>query len=79
MKRTIDVVFDGEVLRPVEPLDLEPNTRYRVTIEEQPTPSERETEEQPPLMTFLDLAQDLDLPTDFAEQHDHYLYGTPKR
>jgi hypothetical protein len=20
-----------------------------------------------------------DLPTDLAEQHDHYLYGTPKR
>ena len=26
-------VFDGEVLRPQAPLDLEPNARYHVTIE----------------------------------------------
>lgn len=25
------------------------------------------------------LPDDIDLPTDLAAQHDHYLYGTPKR
>jgi hypothetical protein len=30
-------------------------------------------------MKYLDLAQDVDLPPDFAAQHHHYLYGTPKR
>ncbi len=80
MKLTITVTFDGEVLRPVEPIDLEPNTEYRATIEEL-APEDSETESHP-LRRFLylaDLSRDLDLPPDFAEQHDHYLYGTPKR
>jgi hypothetical protein len=72
MARTVDVVFDGEVLRPEEPLDLEPNRHYRVTIEEP-------TGEAGVLDDIVALAQDLDLPPDFAAQHDHYLYGVPKR
>ena len=72
MARTVDVVFDGEVLRPEEPLDLEPNRHYRVTIEEP-------IDEGGVLDDIVALARDLDLPPDFAAQHDHYLYGTPKR
>ena len=34
MTKTIDVVFDGEVLRPEGPVDLKPHARYRVTVEE---------------------------------------------
>ena len=33
MTRTLEATFDGKVLRPDHPLDLEPNTRVRVTIE----------------------------------------------
>ena len=33
MPRTVEAVYDGEVLRPKEPVDLEPNTRVRITIE----------------------------------------------
>ena len=33
MTRTVEATFDGEVLLLDEPLDLEPNTRVRVTIE----------------------------------------------
>ncbi len=75
MKRTVNVVFDGEVLRPDEPLDLEPNRSYQVTIEEQ----EVTGDELYPLRKYLKYARDLGMPADFAEQHDHYLYGTPKR
>jgi len=32
-----------------------------------------------PLFALDELVADLDLPEDFAEQHDHYLYGVPKR
>ena len=32
MTRTVAVVYDGEVFRPLEPVDLPPNTRGRVTI-----------------------------------------------
>ena len=33
MTRQIEAVYENGVLRPVEPLDLEPHTRVRVTIE----------------------------------------------
>jgi predicted DNA-binding antitoxin AbrB/MazE fold protein len=33
MTRTVTATFDGEVLRPDEPVDLEPNTKVRITIE----------------------------------------------
>jgi hypothetical protein len=75
MARTISVIFDGEVLRPEEPLDLERNRRYEITIEE---PAEDGSRKPGVLDDILDLAIDFGIP-DFAEQHDHYLYGTPKR
>lgn len=33
MVKTIEAVFDGKVLRPQDPVGLEPNTRVRITIE----------------------------------------------
>ena len=33
MPKSVRAVFDGEVLRPEEPVDLKPNARYVVTIE----------------------------------------------
>ncbi len=76
MKRTIEAVYDGEVLRPREPLDLEPNTRYRITVEE--TVGAADEYDDRPLMNLLDLVQPLDLPTDFASQLHHYLHGHPR-
>lgn len=76
MARTIVAIFDGEVLRPAEPLDLTPNTEYRVTIEETEPSAD---DARHPLAKFAAFViEDLDIP-DLAEQHDHYLYGTPKR
>jgi predicted DNA-binding antitoxin AbrB/MazE fold protein len=40
MTKSIEAVFDGETLRPDEPLELPPNTRVRVTIESLPVPEE---------------------------------------
>lgn len=31
------------------------------------------------LSDLADIAANLDLPKDFSRQHDHYLYGLPKR
>jgi hypothetical protein len=76
MARTLTVVFDGEVFRPTEPVDLPADTTYRVTIEEDRA---TELDNELPLMKYLRMAQTLDLPEDFAEQHDHYLYGTPRQ
>ena len=38
MTTTLEATFDGKVLRPDKPLDLEPNTRVRVTIESREKP-----------------------------------------
>lgn len=69
---TITVVFDGEVLRPEEPVDLEPNTRYKVTIQPQP-------EFKDAWDVLEHYAGTVDAPPDWSIEHDHYLYGTPKR
>lgn len=75
--RTVSMVYDGEVFRPVEPVDLPPNTRGRVTIGDQ-------GEEQPPaapprtVQRILERARALDLPADLAAHYDHCLYGTPQ-
>jgi len=74
MSQTLEAVFDGEVLRPDEPIDLEPNTRVRVTIE----PTEA-TEKKG--KSFLDTALSLKLegPSDWSEKFDDYLYGREAR
>jgi hypothetical protein len=33
MSKTLEATFDGEVLRPEDKSGLEPNTRYRITVE----------------------------------------------
>ena len=70
MSKTLEAVFDGEVLRPDEPIELEPNTRVRLTIE-----SVDSSEKQPE--SFLQTARSLNLegPSDWSERLDEYLYG----
>ncbi len=71
---TLTVIFDGEVLRPDEPLDLEPNVRYVVTIQ-----PEAEVEKPTAWDVLRPYIGTLDMPADWSIEHDHYLYGTPKR
>jgi predicted DNA-binding antitoxin AbrB/MazE fold protein len=70
MSKTLEAIFDGEVLRPDEPIELEPNTRVRLTIEPIDT-----SEQQP--KSFLQTARSLNLqgPPDWSERLDEYLYG----
>ena len=74
MVETIEAIFDGKVLRPENPLTLEPNTRVRVTVETL-EPDTRES------TSFLETAQSLNLdgPRDWAENIDSYLYGGERR
>jgi predicted DNA-binding antitoxin AbrB/MazE fold protein len=67
----VEAVFDGEVLRPDEPIELEPNTRVKITIE----PSDRP---HPKSKSFLQTAQSLNLqgPPDWSARLDDYLYGS---
>jgi hypothetical protein len=76
---TVKARFDGKVFVPEEPVSLSADTvvelRYR------PWPA-RETD-TPPLARLAAIAKTFppnpDAPHDGAAQHDHYLYGTPKR
>ena len=70
MSQTLDAVFDGSVFRPDQPIELEPNTRVRITIES--TPASEEHSE-----SFLRVARSLNLdgPRDWSSRLDDYLYG----
>ena len=78
MAQTIRATFDGEVLRPEGPVDLEPNTTYRVTIErEAPVAAESAdvvVDEECALTIIGRLATDMGI-TDFAARHDFYAHG----
>jgi predicted DNA-binding antitoxin AbrB/MazE fold protein len=67
MKRTVEAIFDGEVLRPDEPLDLETNTRVRITVE-------KKIANEPTGRSFLRTAKSINLdgPSDWSERiSDH--------
>jgi predicted DNA-binding antitoxin AbrB/MazE fold protein len=70
MSQIIEAWFDGVVLRPTEPLELEPNTRVRLTIEAAPPPVSASA-------SFLRTARSLQLdgPADWSANVDAYLYG----
>lgn len=69
MSTTLYAMFDGEVLHPDQPLPFAPNTRVRLTVEEEPA-------EQPPA-SFLRTARSLNVdgPPDWSTRLDDYLYG----
>lgn len=61
-------------------LELPEGTEVEVDvrlISDQPAPSSDTSTLRERLATFIGIANDL--PADASENHDHYLYGTPKR
>jgi len=73
MTRTITAHFDGKVIVPDEPVQLPVGERLQIHIDLPEVPSAR-------FADLLHFAADLpDAPPDLAAQHDHYLYGNPKR
>lgn len=73
MNKTVHATYDGEVLRPEEPVPLAPNTRVRITIET------AEPAEGGGGRSFLEVAASLSLdgPADWSERLEEYLYGQP--
>ncbi|MEM9273938.1 MAG: hypothetical protein AAGA80_13365 [Cyanobacteria bacterium P01_F01_bin.143] len=75
MTQTITATFDGESLRPDNPVNLQVNQRYIITIQSQ-------TETQTPengWSAIEALAGTVEAPADWSVEQDHYLYGTPKQ
>jgi hypothetical protein len=79
MAIVIDATFDGEVFRPTQPVELQPNTPVRLTFEAN---SSQENAQPPgPVMgkpySFFELARSMKLegPPDWSANVDKYLYG----
>lgn len=84
MIQIIEAVFDGKVLRPEEPIDLEPNMRVVITIDTdmaiRKDGDDSERGREPVSQAALYHLHERARPTgisDLADQHDHYLYGSP--
>ena len=70
--------FDGKVLIPDKPVRLPVNCALKVQVE----PMRETPAKGKPLQPLVELAKRFpiaDGPKDGAAQHDHYLYGLPKR
>lgn len=75
MGKTICARYDGKVLLPEGPVDLEPQRRYRLRVEEELPPGA----EPDPWDVIESLIGTVPGPEDWARNHDHYLYGLPRR
>jgi hypothetical protein len=73
MSTVFSAHYDGHVIVPDQPVSLPVGQKLQLRVE---APAE-----QPGQFAGLaDFAADLDdSPGDLSTQHDHYLYGTPKR
>lgn len=68
--------FDGEVLRPEGKIDLDLNTRYKLLVEK--PVSEFPEIKIRAFQRIMERAIHTGI-HDFAEQHDHYLYGVAQK
>jgi len=75
MITTLDVVYDGTVLKPSKNVDLIPGKKYTIIITSKTAPES--DDEMDPAFYIASLAVDTHIP-DLSEEHDHYLYNTPK-
>jgi hypothetical protein len=73
---TLYATFDGQVIRPDEPIDLTPNTRLRVTIE---TAEAREPVKRSSSFIRTALSLQVEGPPDWSENLEKYLYGDGAR
>ncbi len=75
MDRIVTATFDGQVFQPDTPLDLQPNTRYILTVH---PALEASPELEGDAWDLLKrLAGTIDAPPDWSIEHDHYIHGTP--
>ena len=83
MTTTLRVRFDGKVITPMEPADLPLDREFDIHVSEPSIPDDSNR----PLLRLgraldklaAEYPPDPNGLTDGAAQHDHYLYGTPKR
>jgi len=70
--------FDGHNICPDEPISLPENVPLRVTVDETVAPRSNPNGSLDLFERLEGVAGLIDGPTDWAVEHDHYLYGAPK-
>lgn len=78
MTKTVHAIFDGKVFRPEKEVQLKSNQRYRLKIEPLAKDELIESVETDSAFDLASLAVKTGI-TDLATNHDHYLYGMPKK
>ncbi len=70
MSQTLEATFDGQVFRPIQTVELQPDTQVELVVTVKVTPQEKPK-------SFLRTARALKLkgPRDFSSRIDDYLYG----
>lgn len=74
----IHAVYENGIFRPIDPVQLPDRCEVEITVRSQSAGIAQNT-----LVRLAEIGRQFpanpDLPTDLAAQHDHYLYGLPKR
>jgi len=84
MREVLEDVPFRDLTKEIRKLSLPEGVHVRVVIETLETPQERKSVMPDDTdLRFLEEVEGLpvaeDLPQDLAQQHDHYLYGLPKK
>ena len=79
MTTTLIAHFDGKVIVPDEPVELPTDCPLEIRVETTGTHSARPGSLARLAERAGKIVANSDAPTDAAAQHDHYLYGQPKR
>lgn len=75
MAKTFEALFDGKVFHPDGRIKLTPNKHYILVVREKV-----EDEVSLNAWDILDaLTGSIRAPEDWAIEHDHYLYGVPRK
>jgi hypothetical protein len=74
MSQIIHAIYDGEVLRPEDGNNLEPNTRYVLIVEKDERDAEAGADAPYPLTVIESIATDMGV-SDLAENHDRYAHA----
>jgi predicted DNA-binding antitoxin AbrB/MazE fold protein len=78
----IHAIYENGIFRPIDPVALPDRCEVDLTIQN-PQRRSSNASAAAPLATIAAIAgafpENPKLPTDLAEQHDHYLYGAAKR
>ena len=73
--KSIKAIYDGKQVKLLEPVSLPANTPLVVVVKKRPAARGKRKD---PWERLGEDAIDMGV-NDLAEQHDHYLYGVPKR